>query len=85
MTSNDLIREYAWVIAAAVGILFLLSRYIMRRLRERREERARVLAEETGETPIVTPEDFNRARKLFLLTLALLIVVVIVSILTHFQ
>ncbi len=85
MTSNDLIREYAWVIAIAVGILFLLSRYIMRRLRERREERARILAEQTGETPMVTPEEFYRARKLFLLTLALLIAVVIVSILTHFQ
>lgn len=85
MTSNDLIREYAWVIALAVGVLFLLSRYIMRRLRERREERARLLAEETGETQVITPEDFARARKLFLLTLALLIVVVIVSILTHFQ
>lgn len=85
MTSNDLIRENAWVIAIAVGILFLLSRYIMRRLRERREERARILAEQTGETPMVTPEEFYRARKLFLLTLTLLIVVVIVSILTHFQ
>jgi cell division protein FtsL len=85
MTSNDLIREYAWAIAAAVGILFLLSRYIMRRLRERREERERVLAEQTGETPMVTPDEFSRARKLFLLTLVLVIVVVILSILTHFQ
>jgi hypothetical protein len=85
MTSNDLIREYAWAIATAVGILFLLSRYIMRRLRERREERERVLAEEAGETPMVTPDEFSRARKQFLLTLVLVIVVVILSILTHFQ
>ncbi len=85
MTSNDLIREYAWAIALAAGVLFLLSRYIMRRLRERREERERALAEETGERPRVTPEEFARARKLFLLTLTLLILVVIISILTHFQ
>ena len=85
MMSNALIREYAWVIALAVGVLFFLSRHVMRRLRERREERARALAEETGETPTVTPQEFARARKLFLLTLTLLIVVVILSILTHFQ
>lgn len=85
MTSDAFIREYAWAIALVVAALFLVSRRVMRHLRERREMRARALAAEQGQSPTVGPEDYARARKQFLLTLALLIVIVIVSILTHFQ
>lgn len=82
MTATDLLYEYRWVIAVTLVGLFLLSRYIMRRTHERREAQRR-LATESGETQIVGPEGYRRARKQFLLTLALLIVVVVVSVLTH--
>ena len=85
MTSDAFIREYAWAIALAAAALFLASRRVMRRLRERRELRERALAAESVRSPTVGPEDYARARKQFLLTLALLIVIVIVSILTPFQ
>ena len=83
MASTDLIHDYRWAISAALVGLFLISRYIMRRMQARREAQKR-LAAETGEPQLVTPEGYKRARKQFLLTLALLIVVIVVSVLTHF-
>jgi len=83
MTSNDLLYEYRWAIAAAIVGLYLIARYITRRLHARREARKR-LAAESGETQLVSPEGYKRARKQFLLTLALLIVIITVSILTRF-
>jgi type II secretory pathway component PulF len=85
MTSADLLHEYPWAIAIALVGLFLLSRYVMRRARERQEAEARRVAAATGEQPLVGPEGYRRARKQFLLTLALLLVVIVVSVLTHFQ
>lgn len=84
MTATDLLYEFRWTIAIALVGLFLLSRYIMRRVHQRRETQRR-LAAESGETEIVGPEDYRRARKQFLLTLVLLIVIVVVSVLTHFN
>lgn len=84
MTATALLYEYRWTIAIALVGLFLLSRYIMRRVHQRRETQRR-LAAESGETEIVGPEDYRRARKQFLLTLALLFVIVVLSVLTHFN
>lgn len=84
MTATALLYEYRWTIAIALVGLFLLSRYIMRRMHQRRETQRR-LAAESGETEIVGPEDYRRARKQFLLTLALLFVIVVLSVLTHFN
>jgi len=83
MTSSDLLFEYRWTIAVALVGLFLLSRYIMRRVYERRDARRR-LAAERGESELLSPEGYRRARKQFMLTLALLAVIIVVSILTHF-
>lgn len=84
MTSTDLLFEYRWVIAVALVGLFLLSRYIMRRTNERKEAQRR-LAAESDEPTLVTPEGYRRARNQFLLTLVLLIIIVAVSVLTHFS
>ncbi|MEM9683961.1 MAG: hypothetical protein AAF942_11905, partial [Pseudomonadota bacterium] len=64
--------------------LFLLSRYIMRRLHARREAREK-LAAESGESQLLSPDGYRRARRQFLLTLALLVVIIVVSILTHIR
>jgi hypothetical protein len=82
MTSADLLYDYRWPIGIALIGLFLLSRYIMRRVNERRESRRR-LAAESGDMQLVTPDGYRRARKQFLLALALLVVIVAVSVLTH--
>jgi hypothetical protein len=83
MPSNELLYEYRWAIAVLLVGLLLLSRYIMRRMHERREARRRAAAE-SGETQLVSPEGYRRARKQFLVTLFLLIVIVAASVLTHF-
>jgi uncharacterized membrane protein len=83
MASTDLIYEYRWAIAAVLVVLFLLSRYVMRRVRERREARRRLSAQ-SGEIQLLTPEGYRRARTQFLLSLALLIVIVFVALLTRF-
>lgn len=82
MTSANLLYEYRWTIAIALLGLFLLSRYIMRRRHARREAQ-RQLAAAPGELQLVTPEGYRRARKQFLLTLALLVVIIVVAVLTH--
>lgn len=82
MTSADLLYDYRWLIGIALIGLFLLSRYIMRRVNERREAQRR-LAEESGDLQLVTPDGYRRARKHFLMTLVLLIVIIVVSVLTH--
>lgn len=84
MTSTDLLYEYRWAISVALIGLFLLSRYIMRRVHERKEAQRR-LAADSGENQLVSPDGYRRARKQFLLTLALLIVIIVVSVLTHFS
>lgn len=85
MDVPETIGQYGWVLAVALVLLFLLSRFIMRRIRRRQEARERAVAEQTGETSFVGPDGFRRARKQFILTAALLIVIVIVAVLTHFQ
>ena len=85
MESPDILRQYGWVLAIGLVLIFLLMRFIMRRIRQRREERARQIAERTGETPLVGPDGFKRARQQFILTGILLIVIVIVAALTHLQ
>jgi p-aminobenzoyl-glutamate transporter AbgT len=82
MTATDLLYEHRWTIGIALVGLFLLSRYIMRRLHARREAQRRVAAK-SGEIQLVSPEGYRRARKQFLMTLALLIVIVVVAVLTH--
>ena len=84
MTSSELIYDYGWAIAVALVGLFLLSRYIMRRLHARRLAREK-LAAESGEAQLLSPDGYRRARRQFLLTLALLIVIIVVSILTHIR
>ncbi|MCG8547790.1 MAG: hypothetical protein MJE12_26645 [Alphaproteobacteria bacterium] len=85
MESPDILRQYGWVLAVGLVLVFLLMRFIMRRIRQRREERARLIAERTGETPLVGPDGFKRARQQFILTAALLVVIVILAVLTHLQ
>lgn len=85
MTSADLLREYAWAIAIGLVGLFLLSRYIMRWMQARREAEARRIAAAPGEHPLVGPAGYKRARTQFLLTLALLIVIIVLSVITHFR
>lgn len=82
MTSTDLLYEHRWTIGIALVGLFLLSRYIMRRLHARREAQRR-LAADSGEIQLVSPEGYRRARKQFLMTLALLIVIIVVAVLTN--
>lgn len=83
MSSEEFLRQYAWVLAAVAALLFVLSRYLLRHIRRRQEARDQAAAD--GDTPLVGPEGFRRARRQFLLTAALLIVIVILSVLTHFQ
>ena len=84
MTSADLLREYRWAIAAALIGLFLVSRYIMRRQRVRREAQQK-LAAAPDEIQLVTPDGYRRARKRFLMTLALLIVIIAAAAVTRFR
>lgn len=74
---TDLPHEHLWLLGVALVGLFLLSRYIMRRAHARR-------AAEPAEPSLVGPEGYRRARKQFLLTLALLLAIVAVAVLTHF-
>jgi type II secretory pathway component PulF len=85
MTSADLLHDYFWAIAIALVGLFLLSRYIMRRMHARREAEARRIAAMPGEQPLVGPEGYRRARIQFILTLVLLLVIIALSVMTHFQ
>jgi hypothetical protein len=85
MTSADLLHEYRWTLAFALVGLFLLSRYIMRRVQARRAAQMRTAAAAPGEQPLVGPEGYRRARRHFLLTLLLLLIIVAVSVLTHLQ
>ena len=84
MVSTDQIYAYRWPIGITLIGLLLLSRYIMRRLQARREARRR-LSETAGEAQVVTPADYERARKRFLASLALLVVIVVAAIVTHFR
>lgn len=74
----DLLHEHLWTLGIALVGLFLLSRYIMRRAQTPKKA-------VTAEQSLVGPEEYRRARKQFLLTLALLLVIVAVAVLTHFQ
>ena len=85
MTSEELLRQYGWALAIVIVLLFLLSRAVMRQVRRRAEQRRAAAMEESGDHPQIGPEGFARARKQFILTLALLAIIVIVSILTHLQ
>ena len=82
MVSTDLLHDYRWTIAAALVGLFLLSRYVMRRINARRDAQRRHAAE-TGQVQLITPEGYRRARKQFLMTLALLVVIVVVALMTQ--
>ncbi len=79
---NQLLLEYLWVLPVAIGVIFLGGRTIVRRLRAREEAIQQRRAEE-DDSPAVGPEGFTRARRQFFLTLALLVVIIIVSILTN--
>jgi hypothetical protein len=85
MTSADLLHEYSWAIAIALVGLFLLSRYIIRWMQARRDAEARRMVAAPGEHPLVGPEGYRRARIQFLVTLVLLIVIVVLSVITHFR
>ena len=74
----ELLHEHLWALGIALVGLFLLARYIMRRAHARK-------AAAPVEATLVGPEEYRRARKQFLLTLALLLVIVAVAVLTHFQ
>ena len=75
----DLLHEHLWLLGIALVGLFLLSRYIMRRAQAPRK------AADPADERLVGPDGYRRARKQFLLTLALLLVIVAVAVLTHFQ
>jgi hypothetical protein len=76
---TDLLREHLWTLGIALVGLFLLSRYIIQRAQGRKRSAT------AAEPPLVGPEGYRRARKQFLLTLALLLVIVAVAVLTHLQ
>lgn len=78
MTLADLLQEHLWILAIALVGLFLLSRYIMRKAHARK-------AAAPAEQSLVGPEGYRRARKQFLLTMALLLVIVAVAVMTHFR
>lgn len=82
MSGDEILRQYGWAPRIVLALLFLLSRTAMRRLRECS---ARRLAALNDDRPTVGPEGFAHARRQFILTLALLAIIVIVSILTHLQ
>ena len=84
MVSTDLIYAYRWPIGVALIGLLLLSRYIMRRLQARHDARQRVKAA-SDETQVVTQADYARARKRFLASLALLVVIIVVAVLTRIR
>ena len=75
---TDLLHEHFWLLGIALVGLFLLSRYIMRRAH------ARKTAAPAG-AALVGPQAYRRARMQFLLTLALLLAIVAVAVLAHFQ
>lgn len=83
MVSTELVYAYRWQIGIALIGLLLLSRYIMRRVQARRD--ARRLGTAAGEAQAVTEADYQRARKRFLASLALLVVIVVVAVLTRFR
>ena len=82
MTGEDLLRQYGWALGIVLVLLFLLSRAVMRRLGRRAAQRQTARSDDR---PTVGPEGFVRARRQFILTLALLAIIVMVSILTHLQ
>ena len=75
----ELLHEHLLTLGVALVGLFLLSRYIMRRAQARRKTAP------ATEQSLIGPEGYRRARKQFLLTLALLLVIVAVAVLTHLQ
>ena len=79
MTLADLLHDRLWLLGIALVGLFLLSRYLMRRAQAKRKTAA------ASEQSLVGPEGYRRARKQFLLTMALLLVIVAVAVLTHLQ
>lgn len=84
MTSDfhQFLREQLWILPVALGVIYLVGRTIVRQMRAREEAIQQRRAEE-HDAPMVGPEGFARARRQFFLTLALLVVIVIVSILTN--
>jgi len=62
---------------------FMLSRATMGRIAERARRHEAAAVAERPDRPLVGPEGFAQARRQFPLTLALLVVIVIVSVLTH--
>jgi len=79
---HQLLREQLWILPIALGVIYLVGRTIVRQMRAREEAIRQRRAEEDG-APMVGPEGFARARRQFFLTLALLVVIIIVSILTN--
>lgn len=85
MTGEGLLRPYGWALGIVLILLFPLSRADMRRLEQRTARRDLAEASRNGDRPAVGPEGFARAGRQFILTLALLAIIVIVAILTHLQ
>ena len=81
---SQILQQHLWVVPVAIGVIYLAARAIVRRLGSR-EEAIRRRRGEADDAPTVGPEGFARARRQFLLTLALLLVIVVVSILTSLQ
>lgn len=79
---HQLLREHLWILPVALGVIYLVGRTIVRQMRAR-EEAIQQRRAETDGAPMVGPEGFARARRQFFLTLALLVVVIIVSVLTN--
>jgi len=85
MTGDDLLRQYGWALGNVLVLLFLLPRAVMRRLGQRTARRDLAEASRNGDRPAVGPLGFANARRQFILTLALLAIIVVVAILTHLQ
>jgi hypothetical protein len=79
---HQFFREHLWILPVAIGVIYLVGRTIVRRLRDR-EEAIRQRRGAEDDAPLVGPHGFARARRQFFLTLALLVVIVIVSVLTN--
>ena len=79
---HQFLGEQLWILPVALGMIYLVGRTIVRQMRAR-EEAIRQRRAEEHDAAMVGPEGFARARRQFFLTLALLVVIVIVSILTN--
>lgn len=78
MSTSELLQDWAWLIALALSFGFVGLSIGIRRMQARQARKRAAAAEAGEETPSDTYANFLRARRNFLLLLAIVIVFLVV-------